>query len=66
MSDVDWKQRAIDMHRRAQRAEAKLQRAGWWADAAKREAEKVAKEKKYWPSLLPRFYIDFIRKEMNR
>ncbi len=55
---VDFRQRAIDMHRRAQRAEGRIQRALWWLEAGMKEARETAEKRRYWPGSVPRFYLE--------
>lgn len=56
---IDWKSRALEMHRRAQAAEAKLQRAKWWIEAGVNSAAGIPRE-------ISVAYLSFAKQEMER
>ena len=55
-----------DMHRRAQKAEGRLERMRWWIDAGLAHAENKAKKDGVWPHTVPRFYLEEIKRELDR
>ena len=62
---IDWHQRAQDMHRRAQKAEGRLERAMWWIDAG------LTKRKTAFPKDMPewmvnRFYLEEAKRAAER
>jgi len=46
------------MHRRAQIAEAKLERATWWLEAGMKASRDAAMRDGQWPMDVPRFYLE--------
>lgn len=54
---IDYKKRAEEMHRRAQRAEGRLDRVMWWIDAGVQYREEEAHRRRSWPRDVPHFYL---------
>jgi hypothetical protein len=63
---IDHEARARYMHRRAQLAEARLERAKWWIDAGCEWCLAEAKQNKIWPMRMPRFYVEEAKRAIDR
>ena len=62
--NVDHKRRAEEMHRRAQLAEGKMERAMWWIDAGLKRYRPLSDPDRPW--LTNRFYLEEAKRAAER
>ena len=63
---IDYRKRAEEMHRRAQKAEGRLARVMFWVDAGVKHRKEEALRRRIMPPDVPHFFLTEAKAEAER